>query len=243
MAQSTRDLGMDVRSLPQPVSIFETMGRRVGWLAAAAAAARRDEQDAPHIVCLPEIPFAIEKFLSDLDRVLRKQDWAIVVVCEGILDKSGNAVYESEDLSQADAMKRPMPGGVARHLAKIVARELKIRCRDEKPGLIGRASMLHASAQDIADAEFVGAAAVRALDDGHTAQMVSLMPLDSSRQPACQLVPLASATHSDRLIPQDWLCDADVPVNRKFLDYVRPLIGELLEYESTVRDLGLYANA
>ena len=243
VAQSTRDLGMDVRALPQPVSILETMGRSVGWLAAASAIAKRDEQDAPHLICLPEIPFLVEKFLADLDRILKKQNWAIVVVCEGIRDKRGNPVYETPDLSQADALKRPMPGGVARHLAKIVSRELKVRCRDEKPGLIGRASMLHASKQDLADAEFVGAAAVRALDEGHTDRMISLSPLKRAGEPAATLVPLAAVTGSDRLVPQDWLCDGDVPLNHKFLEYAQPLIGDLLEYEFAVGSVERYANA
>lgn len=243
VAQSTRDLGMDVRALPQPVSILETMGRSVGWLAAASAIARRDEQDAPQLVCLPEIPFVIDKFLAALDRILKRQNWAIVVVCEGIRDSDGKPVYETPELLQADALKRPMPGGVARYLAKIVSRELKVRCRDEKPGLIGRASMLHASTQDLADAEFVGSAAVCALDEGHSDKMVSLLSLKRAGESSSTLVPLASVTGSDRLVPQDWLCDGDVPVNRKFLNYVQPLIGELLDYEFAVGSVERYANA
>ena len=243
VAQSTRDLGLDVRALPQPVSIFETMGRSVGWLAAASAIAKRDAQDAPQLVCLPEIPFVVDKFLAVLDRILRKQNWAVVVVCEGIRDGAGNPVYETPELSQADALMRPMPGGVARHLATIVTRELKVRCRDEKPGLIGRASMLHASTQDLADAEFVGAAAVCALDEGHSDRMVSLSPLKRAGEPSSTLVPLASISGSDRLVPQDWLCDSDVPVNHKFLKYAQPLIGELLDYEFAAGSVERYANA
>jgi len=243
VAQSTGDLGMDVRALPQPVSIFETMGRSVGWLAAASAVAKRDEQDAPQLVFLPEIPFVVDKFLAALDRILNKQNWVIVVVCEGIRDRAGNPVYETPDLLQADALKRPMPGGVARYLAKIVTRELKVRCRNEKPGLIGRASALHASTQDLADAEFVGSAAVCALDEGHSDKMVSLLPLGHAGEPSSTLVPLASVTESDRLVPRDWLCESDVPVNRQFFKYVQPLIGELLDYEFAVGSVERYANA
>ena len=83
VAQSTRDLGMDVRALPQPVSIFETMGRHVGWLAAASVAAKRSERDAPHLVYIPEVAFDMDRFISDLDAVLKRQDWAIVVVSRG----------------------------------------------------------------------------------------------------------------------------------------------------------------
>ena len=243
VAQSTRDLGIDVRSLPQPVSILETMGRSVGWLAAASAAAKRESKDAPHLVYLPERPFETEKFLSDLDRVLRSQNWAIVVVCEGIRDRAGRPVFEIEDASQADALNRRMPGGVSRFLAQTVARELKIRCRDEKPGLLGRASMLHASKQDLTDAEFVGSEAVRALRAGHGDAMIALMPLRDGGSPSAQLVPLESVTGADRTIPEDWLCNDDVPVNGKFLKYVAPLIGDLLEYEPAISGLESYANA
>ena len=243
VAQSTRDLGMDVRSLPQPVSILETMGRSVGWLAAASAVAKRESKDAPHLVYLPEIPFEIEKFLADLDRVLRSQNWAIVVVCEGIRDRAGRPVFEIEDASQADALNRRMPGGVSRFLAQVVTRELKIRCRHEKPGLLGRASMLHVSQQDLIDAEFVGGEAVRALRAGHGDAMIALMPVRDDCSPSAELVPLNSVTGSDRTIPADWLCDDDVPVNSKFLEYVAPLIGDLLEYESGINGLESYANA
>ena len=67
MAQSTRDLGMDIRSLPQPVTILEVIGRSIGWLAAATALAKEKEADAPHIIFLPEKPFQADKFLADLD--------------------------------------------------------------------------------------------------------------------------------------------------------------------------------
>ena len=103
--------------------------------------------------------------------------------------------------------------------------------------------MLHASTQDLADAEFVGLAAVCALDEGHSDKMVSLSPLKRLGEPSSTLMPLASVTGSDRLVPQDWLCDGDVPVNHKFLNYAQPLIGELLDYEFAVGSVERYANA
>ncbi len=242
VAQSTRDLGMDVRSLPQPVSIFETMGRSVGWLAAASATGKRDEADAPHLVYLPEVPFRLETFLSDLENILRKQSWAIVVVSEGIRDSEGHPIYQTQEASQADALNRPLPGGVSRFLAEIATRKLNVRCRDEKPGLIGRASMLHVSTQDLLDAEFIGSAALRASLDGHHEKMAGLTPLENGCKPGCKLVPLSSVTSSDRSIPKEWLCEGRIPVNYKFVEYVRPLIGDLLEYDSAVSDLKLYGS-
>lgn len=235
VAQSTRDLGMDVCSLPQPVSIFETMGRSVGWLAAASAVAKVDEDDAPHLVYLPERPFDIEKFLADLDRVVTKLGWAVVVVSEGLHNAAGDLVYETADPSQVDALQRPLPGGVGQYLAGIVARRLKIRCRTEKPGLLGRSSMLHATSRDLEDAEIVGRGGVRALLAGHTGQMVSLRPIHDPGNSGYDMVPLSAVAGKDRPIPAAWLSETATSVNDEFLDYVRPLIGELMPYHSSFK--------
>jgi ATP-dependent phosphofructokinase / diphosphate-dependent phosphofructokinase len=207
------------------------MGRNVGWLAAASVAAKKNPHDAPHLVYLPEVPFNIENFLADLDAVLKQQDWAIVVVSEGIRDKAGSPVFENAEPSQVDAFNRPLPGGVARFLAETVARKLKVRCRDEKPGLLGRSSRLHVSPQDELDAALVGRAASEALHQGHDEQMVALTPLQSGDTPGYKLIPLESVSGPDRAIPQEWIGEGNPPINAKFLAYLRPMLGDLLEYE------------
>jgi len=236
ITQSTRDLGMDLRSLPQPVTILETMGRGVGWVAAASSLAKRDPQDAPHLVYIPEVPFDLDCFLSRLDAVLKAQGWAVVVVAEGIRDKQGKPVYENTDPSMADAVKRPMVGGVARFLAETAARGLGIRCRDEKPGLLGRASMLHVAPQDRIDAALVGREAVRALARGDDEKMVALMPLKNSEPAGFTMLPFEKVTGPERTIPREWTSDGPMPVNQRFTEYLRPLVGELLEFEHVFND-------
>lgn len=230
IAQSTRDLGMDVRALPQPISILETMGRSVGWLAAAAAAGKRDEQDAPHLVYVPERAFEMERFLAELERIMARQGWAIVVVAEGIRDAKGQFVYQVADAAQADPMGRAITGGVAQFLAEAVARNLKMRCRSEKPGLLGRASMLHAAAQDWKDAEMVGWAAVRGLLQNETDKMVALRPLKVAGKCGYEYVPLERVAEVEKPIPAEWTRDAAIPATDKFYEYLRPLIGDLLPY-------------
>lgn len=230
IAQSTQDLGTDMRGLPQPVTILETMGRSVGWLAAAAAAGKRDEQDAPHLVYVPERAFEMDKFLVDLERIMARPGWAVVVVAEGIRDAQGQFVYQAADATQADPMGRPITGGVAQFLAEAVARNLKIRCRSEKPGLLGRASMLHAAEQDWKDADLVGSAAVRGLLRGETDRMVSLLPLDGAHPCGYEFVPLESVAEVERPIPAEWISNGEIPVTNRFFEYLRPLIGALLPY-------------
>ncbi|MGH9608024.1 MAG: diphosphate--fructose-6-phosphate 1-phosphotransferase [Terracidiphilus sp.] len=230
VAQATRDLGMDVRSLPQPVSILETMGRSVGWLAAAAAAGKRDAEDAPHLILLPEKPFVMEDFLARVDACVGRLGWCVAVAAEGIRDEQGAFVYQVEDPAQADALKRPITGGVAQYLAEAVARHLKLRCRSEKPGLLGRCSMLHVSEQDMKDADLVGRAGVRALLEGRSQCMVALRPLRRGQSASYDLISLDQVSAEERRIPAEWISEEPVPLGPEFFQYVKPLIAELASH-------------
>lgn len=230
IAQSTRDLGMDIRSLPQPVTVLETMGRSVGWVAGASTLAREAEDDAPHLVYLPEIPFHQDRFLADLDKLVTRQGWAVVVVSEGIRKVDGSLVYEMSDPSQLDPLKRPMTGGVGQFLAGVVSQNLRIRCRSEKPGLLGRASIAHVSIQDQQDAELVGRAGVRALLAGETDKMISLRSLKDAGEFGYDLVPLSEAAGMDRAIPAEWLTDGPLAVTGAYREYLWPLVGDLYRY-------------
>lgn len=232
VAQSTLDLSMDIRSLPQPVSIFETLGRDVGWLAASATLARRKADDAPQLVYVPEIPFSEPQFLSDLDDVVSRVGWAIVVVSEGIANADGTPVFEQRIPSRSGVPNRPLIGGVAQYLSAVVAERLGIRCRSEKPGLIGRSCVAHISEQDRGDAGLVGREGVRALVAGATGKMVALRGLGHSSGAATELIPLSEAAGASRRIPPEWLAGHGVAVRDDFAAYVRPIVGELSYYGS-----------
>ena len=228
MAQTTRDLGMDIRSLPQPVTILEVIGRSIGWLAAATALAKGREADAPHLIYLPERPFDAERFLADLDQIVTKHGWAIVVATEGIRNPDGSLVYELKDATHLDPLARPMTGGVGQFMANLVGEKLKMRCRTEKPGLIARAAMAHVSVQDQKDAELVGRAGVRAMAAGESEKMVSLLPIENDSE--YELVPFSKVADAERPLPAEWILDAAIPVGDRFFNYVKPLVGELTPY-------------
>jgi 6-phosphofructokinase 1 len=213
------------------VSIFETMGRSVGWLAASSVLARLDEGHSPHLVYLPEKPFDVERFIGDVDRVVSARGWAVVVVAEGIRNERGEPVYETAATSQRDALDRALPGGVAAYLADVVTQRLKIRCRSEKPGLCGRSSVLHVSAVDRADAEAVARHAVRAAMERQTGMMVTLLPFQEDNDaPRCDLVSL-NGEHIERAIPRQWLSqNGNTVVAPAFVNYAKRLVGELVDY-------------
>ncbi len=237
VAQTTIDLAMDIRSLPQPVSIFETLGRDVGWLAASATLARRNPGDAPHLVYIPEVPFVREQFLADLENVVRRLGWAVVVVSEGTAYADGTPVFEQRPASNKNGERktnRPLIGGVAQYLSGVVAEELGIRCRSEKPGLIGRSCMALVSERDREDAELVGREGVRALAHGDTNKMVALLPIGLADGRKFELVPLQQAGSGSRRIPAAWLSRDAVAVTDSFREYVMPLVGELTYHPGSV---------
>lgn len=237
VAQATQELGLELRSLPQPVTILETMGRSVGWLAAASVLAKDNTRSAPHVVLVPELAFDRASFLSHVEDAVARNGFAVVVVAEGIRNSDGSLVYSLADPTQQDSLKRPLTGGVGRHLAGIVAHELMMRCRSEAPGLLGRASIAHRSAQDFTDAITVAVAGVRALLGGQSGNMVTLNPIGSSEPTS--LVPLEQVAGVERTIPSDWLGTGPVPITRQFEQYLRPLIGALPNYASELPTFSL----
>jgi 6-phosphofructokinase 1 len=237
VAQATRELGLDLRSLPQPVTILETMGRSVGWLAAASALANTDPGSAPHLILIPEIAFEPGSFLAHIEDTVARLGWAVVVAAEGIRYANGSLVHSVADTTQQDPLKRPLTGGVAHHLSEMVARELKMRCRSETPGLLGRASIAHRSLQDVEDAVTVGAAGVQALIDGQSGTMVALTAVGSVEP--TKLVPLEQVGGAERAIPSAWIESGPRAVNDSFCLYLKPLVGELPQHTAELPTLTL----
>ncbi len=232
VAQSVRDLGMDIRALPTPVSIFEAMGRNAGWLTAAAALAKTDSDSAPHLIYLPERAFELDKFLSDVDSVVSRLGWAVIVVSEGLKNAKGGPVYEAGDTTQADQFGHKLPGGVASYLAGQVSSGLKLRSRSEKPGICGRTSILCVSPVDQAEAEQAGRAAVDAALAAKSGFMVTLERI-SSKPYECKtaLVPLDKVANAEKKMPDDYINRDANFVTGEFYEYVRPLLGgDLLNY-------------
>lgn len=225
VAQSVRDVVEDVRTLPVPVSIFETMGRDAGWLAAASVLARSADCPGPQIILLPEHPFVREDFLRRVDHAMQRDGWVVVAVSEGIRNASGRSVFETDLEAHRDAVGRPVPGDVGAYLAGEVGRSLGLRCRSEKPGLCGRTSIDLAAPQDRADAEAVGGAAVKEAIRGPGGVMITLGPIDRCGQ-ALQtgVVALGDLEEKRRGLPPAWI-DRDGEPNAGFIDYLAPRIG------------------
>jgi 6-phosphofructokinase 1 len=227
VSAAVRDIGLDQRALPSPVSIIEVMGRNVGWLAAASILARRRRDDPPHFIYVPERVFNPREFLARVDRLLGRFGWVVGVVAEGLHDASGRMLGAS-GASNRDAKGRPLAGNVSMRLADLVSRQLKVRARSEKPGLLCRAFSACISPVDAQEAYDIGRFAVRSAVAGKSDVMVALRRANSARYHyALALVPLSRVADRERALPAYYQAGT-ADIRTVYLDYVKPLIGPRL---------------
>jgi len=226
-ACAARDIGADNRALPSQVEFIEVLGRNTGWLVAATALARRDPNDAPHLIYLPETRLPLAHLLDDVDRIYRRLGRCVVTVCEGQLDETGQPF--GADVRPSSG--RPLALNLAHRLALLVTERLELRARSEKPGLLARSGAAYFSQLDWDEARLAGGAAVRAAIEGASGVMITL-----ERQPGCDYsvrcgtVPLAAVASAERAFPAEWRNPAGNDVTRAFLDYAAPLIGQVEHY-------------
>ncbi len=102
VAQAFAGVNLDNRAIPG-VYIGVVMGRHAGFLTAAACMAKKYPDDGPHLIYLPERPFAKKQFLDDVRSVYRKHGRCIVAVSEGIVDTKGRPIAEQLTAGEKDA--------------------------------------------------------------------------------------------------------------------------------------------
>jgi 6-phosphofructokinase 1 len=222
-AQAVRDIDADNRALPGQVEIVEVLGRNVGWLAAATSLGRGDESDGPHLVYLPEHPLPRDKFLGDVERVFTQFGRCVVAVCEGQLDAAGEPF--GADVRSGSGGQLAMNLGHA--LAKLVMKDLGIRARSEKPGLLGRATSAFVE-NDWLESHLCGAAAARAAYQSNSGEMITLERAPGSRYAVTTgSVSLDRVANVERLFPSDWMNANGTGVLAVFRDWAAPLVGEV----------------
>ena len=230
VALATMGAGRDAEGMgaASPITVIEVMGRDAGWLAASAALAKREERDAPHLICVPEVPVDEDRFLTLLEEAYRRFGFAVAVVSENARGNDG-VLGGQEEPWYVDEFGHPYFDGPGRYLAALAGRHLEVRARYEKPGTIQRSMAACVSRADAQEAEMVGRAAVRYALEGFRDRMVTLV-----RQPGevyrCVpgVAPLEEVSGQVKTMPAEYLDAPNYFVTPQFVDYARPLIGSPL---------------
>ena len=229
VALATMGAGRDAEAMgaASPMTVMEVMGRDTGWLAASAALAKREERDAPHLICVPETPVCEETFLERMEDTLRRFGFAVAVVAENARGPDG-VLGRQDEPRFVDDFGHPYHAGAGRYLAELAESRLGARVRYEKPGTIQRSMAALVSPTDAAEAERAGREAVRSALEGRSGEMVSLV-----REPGAAYgcgfttVPLSGVAGRVRAMPARYLDVSLGMATPDFIEYAGPLAGRL----------------
>ncbi|MEW8957576.1 MAG: 6-phosphofructokinase [Moorella sp. (in: firmicutes)] len=226
LATIVMEMGIDLKCIvtSTKVVIVEAMGRNAGWLAAAAALARRRQEDVPHLIYLPEVPFDTANFLNDVEEAYRRYGTVLVVVSEGLVDKNGNYIFN--DTTTVDVFGHQRLGGVGQYLVNLIESELSLKGRFVLPATCQRSAMHLASRTDAEEAYHVGRVAVEEAQKDRTGCMVAIRRLEGAEEYSCtyELVALNEVANREKKMPRSWINEAGNDVTQAFINYARPLI-------------------
>lgn len=222
---------LDNRALPG-VKINVIMGRHAGFLTAASALARSYPDDGPHLIYLPERPFAMSRFVRDVKAVHKKYGRCVIAVSEGIADSKG-APIASLFIKETDAhgnVQLSGSGALGDLLANEIRAKLGItRVRADTLGYLQRSFPGVVSENDAKEAREVGSRAVRYASGGQFANGSVAITRKPGKKYAVDYkrVPLKSVAKETRHMPASYINKAGNDVTQAFINYAAPIVGKL----------------
>lgn len=225
IATSTMEASLDVQSMSETstkVFILEVMGRHAGWMAASSVLARTSNEDAPHIILLPEVTFNQKDFLALVKQVVAKHGYCVVVVSEGVKNSKGKFLAESD---RRDAFGHSQLGGIAPFISELINNKLKIKNHWAVADYLQRSARHIASKVDLEQAQAVGSFAIKYALAG----MNGVMPIIvRSKGPkykwSIEAAPLSKIANLEKKLPKSFISKNGMNVTQKAIDYLMPLI-------------------
>ncbi len=227
LAAMTMEAGRDTEAMytADTVNIIEAMGRNAGWIAAGTALARRNNEDAPHIILLPEVPFNRKAFSTKVQHYLDSIHRCVIVVSEGTKNPDGSFLNEMKGDFAKDAFGHVQLGGAAQAVQAIVQEDCKVKARIAMPSTIQRTGAHFSSLTDNEEAYGAGRRAVEAALDGVTDKMVTLVrESESPYKCSYGLTELSKVANGEKFFPKAWITKGGFFVTEDFTRYARPLI-------------------
>ncbi|MBE6428560.1 MAG: 6-phosphofructokinase [Planctomycetaceae bacterium] len=225
-------LARDMNHVDQFV-VFQTVGRSAGWLPAAAACAKRAEDDAPHIILLPERPFETEKFLAEAKAAYDKYGWVSVVCGEGVCFADGSPISATSVNDRFGNKEFGAMGGTsaAMVLHQLLSKEFGWRGEFQVTESLQMSAADRAMPNDIEEAYACGARAVELAVGGTSGVMVTIQRESNSPYTwSLGTAPLKDVALGEKPMPDEFICEDRSFVTEACLEYLRPLVGELPKY-------------
>ena len=211
------------------VTIVEIMGRDAGWLAASTCVLKANDENAPHLIYLPETPFSVERFLEDVRRMLGEHKAVIIAVSEGLKLSDGEYAAEEFQSGANDSFGHKYLSGIGKCLENIVRDEIGCKVRSIELNVMQRCASHMASKTDIDESVRIGEEAVKTALAGQTGKMMAFKRI-SDRPYFTEIIAVdaGDVANKEKLFPKEWINNQGNNVTPQALDYFLPLIqGEL----------------
>ena len=208
-----------------PVLVIQAMGRKIGYIPAAARLADPGRK-IPLQIYLTESGLNLEQLADNVNEQLKQDGRCIVVVSEGfdigdigeVKDAFGHTSFGSSKMS------------VYQHIVNYLndkGIQAKGAARGQVMGTDQRDTMIYASTIDLDEAYKVGQKAVDiALNEGNGWMATILREPGIIYNVRYDKVPLEKVALSERFFPKEWITPNGTDVTDEFIRYVKPLIGE-----------------
>jgi 6-phosphofructokinase len=208
-----------------PVLVMQAMGRKIGFIPAAARLAD-PERRLPLQIYLRESGLALAAMADLVNDELKRSGRCLVVVSEGFDVGSVGERRDSFGHTQFSSSATTVEQVVVNYLndAGLAARGA---ARGNVPGTDQRHNMIYASTVDIEEAYKLGQKAVQiAVEDGSGYMSTILREPGPIYQVRYDKVPLEQVANSERAFPEAWIAASRADVTDDFVRYARPLIGD-----------------
>lgn len=226
VVQAMMGVSQDNRALAG-VYIAVIMGRHAGFLTAATALAKVYEEDGPHLIYVPEIPFSAKQFVEDVREVVEREGRCIVAVSEGISDEDGQPMILSLREAEHDAhgnVQLSGNGALGDLLSSLVKEELGIsRVRCDTYGYLQRSFAGVVSDTDAKEAREVGQVAAKFAAHQQSGSVAIKRVGDYAVN--YELVELEKVAAKTKHMPRSFMNKAGNYVTPAFINYCRPLVG------------------
>ncbi len=207
-----------------PVLVIQAMGRKIGFIPAAARLAD-PKRELPLQIYMAESGLTLQQLGENVLQSLEQHGRCIVVVSEG---------FDVGTIGEAkDAFGHTEFGASKSGVAQVVANYLNSlkfpvpgKTRYQIPGTDQRSNIIFASTIDLNEAYQAGLKAAQIALEHGSGWMATILrdpgPIYSVRY---DKVPLEQVANSERAFPQSWIAPTRIDVTDEFIRYAQPLIG------------------
>jgi 6-phosphofructokinase 1 len=208
-----------------PVLVIQAMGRKIGYIPAAARLAD-PERNMPLQIYMAESKVSIDNLADNVNDQLKKDGRCIVIVSEGFDVGSIGEVKDAFGHTSFGSSQNSVFQTVVNYLN---SKGLKAKgaARGQVMGTDQRDTTAYASIVDLDEAYKVGQKAVEiAINEGNGWMATILREPGFIYNVRYDKVPLENVALSERTFPEQWIAKSRYDVTDDFLAYARPLIGE-----------------